>query len=75
MQELQTLELPILVEMLAKHTSDYIKMMGEARGSQEEFDSCKQTIILLQAEIECRKQTPANTTITNPNINFTEDYT
>lgn len=74
MHELQNLEMSVLVDMLAQHTSEYLKMLTEG-ATEEEFTTCKITITLLQSEIETRKQTAANTTATDTNINFTSDTT
>ena len=74
MQGLQNLELSALLDMLAIHTEAYMKLLTGG-ASEEEFNSCKTTITLLQSEIETRKQTTANTTATDTNINFTSDIT
>lgn len=67
MQELQTLETSLLVDMLASHTADYSKMLTEG-ASDEEFAKCNLTIRAIQVEIDSRKQTEANTNTTDPSI-------
>lgn len=62
------------MDMLARHTEDYMRLLTKG-ASEEEFNSCKTTITLIQAEIETRKQTTANTTATDTNIKFTSDIT
>ena len=74
MQELQNLEMSVLLDMLASHTEVYMKLLTKG-ASEEEYNSCKTTITLLQSEIETRKQTAVNSTATDTNINFTSDTT
>jgi hypothetical protein len=52
--EFKDLETQVLIDMLARHTEDYTKLM--AGGSKEEFEQCRQTIALLQNEINSRQQ-------------------
>ena len=72
MQEFQNLDLSALLDMLAMHTEVYMKLITGG-ASEEEYNSCKTTITILQSEIETRKQTIVNTTATDTNINFTSD--
>jgi hypothetical protein len=67
MQELHSLETSVLVDMLAAHTHNYTKMMSEGIHEESEFNKCKLTIQAIQAEITFR-QTPQNTSISDPNI-------
>lgn len=67
MQELIALETSILVDLLAQQTSQYTKMLSEG-SSEEEFARCNLTIRAIQSEIESRKRTSANTSISDPNI-------
>ena len=53
-----------LMDLLAKYTSDYTRMMSEGT-SKEEYEKCKMTIKALQAEIELRKSNDS-TNITTP---------
>lgn len=68
-EDLKKLETPILIDMLAKHTEDYTKLMTE--GTREAFEQCNANIGLIQNEINSRKQTPDNTTISDTDISFT----
>jgi len=73
MQKLQTLETSLLVDMLATYAADYSRMLKEGT-SDEEFARCSLTIKSIQAEIDSRKQTAANTSTTDPNITFQPDH-
>ncbi|MEO7307927.1 MAG: hypothetical protein ABIR78_15095 [Ferruginibacter sp.] len=52
--ELKDLETQMLMDLLAKHTEDYTRLL--TAGKREEFEHCKQTIALLQKEINSRKK-------------------
>ena len=67
MLELQKMETSVLVDMLASHTTDYTRMLTEG-ASDEEYAKCNLTIRAIQQEIDSRKQTEANTNITDPAI-------
>ncbi len=70
MEDLNNLDLLTLVDMLAKHTNDYMKMMKDGT-SEEEYSRCKTLIQHLTAEIEYRKQKSlkGKTTKTSRNLN------
>jgi hypothetical protein len=72
MQELKALETSVLMDMLATHTAFYTKMLNDGLTGDEEYLKCKLTIQALQLEIEARKQTNANTSISDPNIKLPE---
>jgi hypothetical protein len=55
MEDLNNLDLLTLVDMLAKHTNEYMKMMKDGT-SEEEYTRCKTMIQNLTAEIAYRKQ-------------------
>ena len=56
MEDIQSLDTHVLIEMLAKHTEEYTSMLfNHDRG--EAFDTCKNTISLLQTEINSRSST------------------
>jgi len=55
MEDLNNLDLFTLVDLLAKHTNEYMKMFKEGATDQE-FSDCKKVIQNLTAEIEYRKQ-------------------
>ncbi|HMK03270.1 MAG TPA: hypothetical protein VK489_03725 [Ferruginibacter sp.] len=44
----------ILIDMLAKHMDEYTRLTSD--GSREEFDNCKSSIIMIQQEINSRRQ-------------------
>ena len=67
MKNLRSLETNELIDMLAVHTTDYLKLGGEM-GKEEEYSRTVLTIKAIQAEIDNRKRTPENTSITNPGI-------
>jgi hypothetical protein len=69
MNNLQSLETPALIDILAQHTADYTKMLTEG-GTTQEFEKCKMIIKAIQLEIEVRNG--ANTSVTNNDISFTE---
>jgi hypothetical protein len=74
MENLHTLELPALVDMLATYTADYTRMLTEG-ALKEEFEQCKMTIALLQKEIEFRKETFADNTTTTTRNSLSTDFT
>ena len=53
-EELQSLELPTLIDMLVEETVTYIKVI-ERDGFTNISNACKETIIKLQAAIEARQ--------------------
>lgn len=60
---LHTLDNSQLIDLLAKYTSDYTRMLSEGK-FDEDYERCKIAIKALQAEIELRKN-PGNT-LPNP---------
>jgi len=67
MQELHTLDSSQLMDLLAKYTSDYTKMMSENM-MDDKYENCKLTIKAIQAEIDARKNNSVSgeTNITTP---------
>jgi hypothetical protein len=63
-EELQSLELSILVDMLAQQTGFYTKFIKEA-GFTHESESYRQLIVDIQKAIEL-KEYPKKTGATNP---------
>lgn len=59
MQELHALDNSQLVDMLAKYTSDYTKMLADG-SFNEEYEKCKLTIKAIHAEIDSRKNIVSN---------------
>lgn len=56
-EKLKELDQVTLVDMLAKHTDDYMHML-KAGGTKDEYERCKEWIKVLTKEIECRKGKP-----------------
>jgi hypothetical protein len=59
MQELRTLDNTQLIDLLARYTSDYTKMIsGNMMG--DDYEKCKLTIKAIQTEIDVRKTNGGN---------------
>ena len=65
MQEIRSLELSVLVDLLATQTEKYTRMLSEGT-TQEEFARCSLTIKAIQSELDFRKQTTSNKSATDP---------
>lgn len=72
MLDLRSLDTPVLVDMLAAYTLTFSKMKSDGWSDITEFESCKQTIEVLQQEISFR-QTAQNTSISNPQLQIVTD--
>jgi len=59
MQELRTLDNTQLIDLLARYTSDYTKMISENMMG-DDYEKCKLTIKAIQTEIEVRKTNGGN---------------
>ena len=59
MQELNSLDHSQLIDLLAKYTSDYTKMISKNMMG-EEYEKCKLTIKAIQTEIDVRKTNGGN---------------
>ena len=70
MKELRNLETSQLVDLLARHTADYTKIMSEGT-TEDEYTKCNLIIKALQAEIASRK---TNTTGSETNITALPDF-
>lgn len=64
MQELHKLDNSQLMDLLARHTSDYTQMMSEGT-TDEEYHKCSLIIKAIQTEIDARKNND-RTNITPP---------
>ena len=69
MHELNSLDNSQLMDLLARHTSEYTKMITD-NNMGDDYEKCKVTIKAIQTEIEIRKNNlnsfPGETNITNP---------
>jgi hypothetical protein len=69
MHELLSLDNSQLIDLLARHTSEYTKMITD-NNMGDDYEKCKLTIKAIQTEIEIRKNNlnnfPGETNITNP---------
>ena len=62
-ENINTLELSVLVDMLAEQTEKYTNMMSDGC-DQKDYDRCKLTIEAIQKEIADRQQSFNNNTTT-----------
>ena len=53
MDDFKTIQTDVLVDMLARYTAEYTRMINEG-GIDDEFNDCQTKIILLQSEITSR---------------------
>jgi hypothetical protein len=69
MHELNSLDNSQLMDLLARHTSEYTKMITD-NNMGDDYEKCKLTIKAIQTEIEIRKNNlnsfPGETNITKP---------
>lgn len=54
-EELKKLEITALVDLLARQTNNYMRILKDG-GTKEEYIQCKELIKLLTKEIEARKK-------------------
>ena len=74
MEDLKSFDFATLIDMLAAYTTDYYRL--ETQGTVEEkLNQYKELIEKLQEEIESRKNTKGNTTVSDTDLNFTQDAT
>jgi hypothetical protein len=59
MQELHALDNSQLMDLLAKYTSDYTKMLADGSFT-DEYEKCKLTIKAIHTEIDSRKKIVTN---------------
>ncbi|HET6995743.1 MAG TPA: hypothetical protein VFI06_12210 [Chitinophagaceae bacterium] len=67
MDDLSHIKLSDLLDMLAEYTDRYMKMLSDG-ASREEFDSCRETIIDIQTEIQARQGHSENSTAGSENV-------
>ena len=69
MHELHSLDSSQLMDLLARHTSEYTKMITD-NNMGDDYEKCKLTIKAIQTEIDIRKNNlnsfPGETNITKP---------
>jgi len=69
MHELHSLDNSQLIDLLARHTSEYTKMITD-NNMGDDYEKCKLTIKAIQTEIDIRKNNlnnfPGETNITKP---------
>ena len=67
MHDFKTLDTSVLIELLAQHTAQYTAKLAEknANLSQYEYE-----ISLIQGELNTRKMTPDNTSVSDPTISI-----
>jgi hypothetical protein len=53
MEDFKTMETPALMDLLAKQTTEYARMLADGTVGNN-FAGCQATIILLQSELICR---------------------
>jgi hypothetical protein len=71
MENLQSLETNVLIDLLAEHTARYTQLLADG-GSNEEYEKFKLTIEAIIKEIELRKQSFDNNATTSvPPPDFT----
>ena len=73
MQALKNLEVAVLIDMLSTHTADHTRMLSEG-ASDIDFAKCKLTIRALQTEIDSRKNSVENTSVSDPGITTPPEY-
>jgi hypothetical protein len=71
MQDFNQVKISELFDMLAQKTAHYMKMLSGG-ATKAEFNSCRETIIDIQLEIQLRKTPKTNTS--TPDISFTQDH-
>jgi hypothetical protein len=53
MPDLDNIKMPELIDMLAKHKDDHTRLLHD--GSKEDYENCKASILMLEAEIIARR--------------------
>ena len=65
MYDLTKLETPVLVELLAKYTAEYTTKLTE-KPNRAELIQHEYEISMIQSELNTRKMTPQNTSVSDP---------
>ncbi len=69
MQDLSTIETNVLVDMLVKQTTEFLKL-NDGMGNDSEYAKCILTIRALQREIDARKKKEANNNAKDSSIAY-----
>lgn len=69
MLDFKNTELPDLFDLLAQQTNRYMKMLSDG-ATKNEFDTCRETIIDIQGEIQSRKIQKANVSSASSDISL-----
>ena len=72
--ELQVLDMPVLIDMLAYQTRLHVQLLKE-EGLSNTAKTCKQCIKNIQMAIEMKRNMEKNSTDTGSNISFAQDST
>ena len=70
MHAFQNMQGTVLLELLAKHTRNYTKMLAKGYDDSIDIKECETIIKFLQQEIEQRNKNPGSKTISENNIDF-----
>ena len=73
-EELQILDMPVLMDMLAYQTSLHVQLL-KSEGLTHTAKICKDCIQNIQDAIEMKRELEKNTTNTGTGISFTRDAT
>jgi hypothetical protein len=67
MHDFKTLDTSALIELLAQHTSQYTARLAEKNANLTQYEY---EISLIQSELNARKMTPDNTSVSDPSISI-----
>lgn len=73
-EELQNLEIPVLVDMLAYQTGLHLQLL-KTEGMSSATDACKELITNIQVVIETKRILEQNATNTSAGRSYTQDIT
>jgi len=71
-EDLKLLDKSVLMDMLAKNTTEYMAIYTDG-GDHDKFAICDLTIKAIQRELENRKMKDKNPGLTNSHIPFTKE--
>jgi 5-methylcytosine-specific restriction endonuclease McrBC regulatory subunit McrC len=73
-EELQTLDMPVLMDMLAYQTNLHVQLL-RSEGLTHTAKACRESIINIQTAIEMKRNLAKNTTGSGSDISLTQDAT